>query len=174
MTTTRVARIITAISTSATVSLVRCDRIAAVGAPVSSPIAQAKLSTTVASAISTPIRSAVSVTAEIDGRTKANDGPPSTATVSIATTTADDGNGSAATSSAVTSSPAHVGSLAPRRSTIRPIAGELTVANSDAITNVTPIATPEAPSCDRRNGSSVPVAPTISASSRNSHRQRST
>ena len=38
--------------------------------------------------------------------------------------------------------------------------------NSDASTNVTPIATPEAPKRDSRRGSRVPVAPIVQASSR--------
>ena len=164
-TTTSVASIAAEISSSATVSLVRCATVAAVGAPTASPTAQPRLSTIVASAIATPSRSAVSVITDIDAIIRPVDGPPRAITVRTARPSAEAGSGSAAIRSAVTNSPRAIGSLGPRRSTSRPIRGEVMVARSEASTNVTPIATPDAPNCDRRSGNSVAVAPIIAASS---------
>ena len=161
-----VASISAASAASGTASLVARETLAAAGAPIVSPVAHARLSSIEPNTSAAPICSIASVMIEIAGIAKAVSGPPRVSTVSTASTSGDCGSGSNASRTAIAPRPALSGSNTPRRSTRRPTAGFTSRASSDASTNVTPIATPDAPKCDRRSGSRVPVAPIVAASSR--------
>ncbi len=90
----------------------------------------------------------------------------------IASPMADVGSGSVAMSTAVDESPRHSGRPGPRRSTRRPIGLAIPVLTREATRKVAPIRMLEPPSRERRSGSSVPVAPSVPASSTTSQEPR--